>query len=63
MPRTKERGDLERAVYLAEHLFQMVPREVWRAQGGDDGQGHYEGDYWAEQTQTEISELRARCSE
>jgi hypothetical protein len=52
---------LRRAVYIAEHLFQMVPREVWRDSGGDDGQGHYEGDYRAEQLREELSELAAQA--
>lgn len=49
----------KRAVYLAEHLHGMIDRETWRAQGADDQQGHYEGDYWAEQTHVEIAELKA----
>jgi hypothetical protein len=50
---------LARATYLAEHLFQMTDPETWRASGGDDGQGHYEGDYHAEQTREEIQRLAA----
>lgn len=50
---------LESLLSLAEHLFQMVPREVWRDLGVDDGQGHYEGDYRAEQIQQELRALRA----
>jgi hypothetical protein len=46
--------ELARAAYVAEHLFQMIDRETWRSTGGDDGQGHYEGDYRAEQIQEEI---------
>lgn len=53
------RKKLARAVFLAEHLHAMVPREVWRDSGGDDGQGHYEGDYHAEQTTAELKELAA----
>lgn len=53
----------KRAIYLAEHLFQMVPREVWRDTGGDDGQGHYEGDHRAEQTAAEIAALAARSED
>ena len=45
---------IARATYVAEHLWQMVDRETWRAAGGDDGQGHYEGDYYAEQVRLEI---------
>jgi hypothetical protein len=54
---------LARAVYLGEHLLGMVPREVWREQGGDDQQGHYEGDYWAEQTAAELKSLAALSPE
>lgn len=50
--------DLEQAVNLAEHLFQMVDRETWLATGGDDGQGHYEGDYRAAGVAEEIRALR-----
>lgn len=56
---TAMREALGRAVYVAEHLFQMVPRDVWRDSGGDDGQGHYEGDYHAEQTREELAALGA----
>lgn len=49
--------DKARAVFIAKHLFQMVPKEAWRAQGADDMQGHYEGDYWAEQTREELAAL------
>jgi len=50
---------LRRATYLAEHLFQMTDRETWLATGGDDGQGHYEGDYRAEQLLQELRSLAA----
>lgn len=53
------RERLQRAVHLAEHLFVMIPRQVWIDSGGDDGQGHYEGDYRAEQTRDEIAALKA----
>jgi hypothetical protein len=56
------RRDLKRAAFLAEHLWQMVSPETWRDTGGDDGQGHYEGDYHAEQTRIEIQELAARAA-
>lgn len=56
------REALVRATYLAEHLFAMVPRDVWRDSGGDDGQGHYEADYWAEQLQRELGEFAALSS-
>jgi len=45
---------LERAAFVAERLFQMIPEQAWRDSGGDDGQGHYEGDYRAAQTLQEI---------
>jgi hypothetical protein len=54
---------LERLLDIAEHLFQMVPREVWRDSGGDDGQGHYEGDYRAEKLYEELAALRAAHSQ
>jgi len=44
----------DRARHLAAHLFGMVDRQTWRDSGGDDGQGHYEGDYWAAQLAEEI---------
>lgn len=43
-----------RAEYLALHLHSMIDRETWRSTGGDDGQGHYEGDYHAEKVEREI---------
>lgn len=45
---------LRRAAYVAEHLMQMIDQETWRASGGDDGQGHYEGDYHEGQLAMEI---------
>lgn len=50
------RADLARAVYLAEHLHQMIPREVWRDHGAE-WMGHYEGDYHAEQVAEELKAL------
>lgn len=50
---------LARAAYVARNLLGMIPREAWREQGGDDGQGHYEGDYYAERAQKEIDEWEA----
>ena len=58
MPSSDNRTPLQHAVYLAEHLFQMIDRETWRATGGDDGQGHYEGDYRAEKTYEDILRLK-----
>jgi predicted HAD superfamily Cof-like phosphohydrolase len=54
---------LARAVYLAAHLHRMVPRQVWLDSGGDDGQGHYEGDYRAEQVADEIHRLAAAAED
>lgn len=51
------REALKRAANIAEHLFQMIDRDSWRATGGDDGQGHYEGDYRQEQVGVEIRAL------
>jgi hypothetical protein len=50
---------LKRAAYVAEHLFAMIDRETWRDNGADDGQGHYEGDYHAEQVRDEIAGWKA----
>lgn len=44
----------DRARHLAKHLFEMVTLEQWRDTGGDDGQGHYEGDYRAAELEEEI---------
>lgn len=49
--------DRERAVFLAQHLFQMISPDVWRYSGADDGQGHYEGEYRAEQLWNELTAL------
>jgi hypothetical protein len=53
------RSKLARAAYCAEHLMQMIDRETWRAHGGDDGQGHYEGDYHEAQMALEVKEWAA----
>lgn len=58
-----ERERAERLHFLAERMFQMIPPEVWREQGGDDGQGHYEGDYWAEQLRDELVALSAASTQ
>jgi hypothetical protein len=50
----KLEGLLRRAAYVAEHLMGMIPLEQWRRHGGDDMQGHYEGDYHAEKVAEEI---------
>ena len=44
----------DRARHLARHLFEMVTFEQWRDTGGDDGQGHYEGDHRAAELEEEI---------
>lgn len=46
--------ELAYARYLVEHLFAMVPQQAWRDSGGDDGQGHYEGEYAAARLEEEI---------
>lgn len=53
------REALARAAYVAEHLFQMIDKDTWRATGEDDGQGHYEGDYRAEQIAEEVKSWAA----
>lgn len=50
---------LESLLKVAEGLFQMIDRETWRATGGDDQQGHYEGDYRAAQIEEYLTSLRA----
>lgn len=54
------RADASRATFLAVHLFQMIIPETWRDFGGDDGQGHYEGDFRAEQIDLELRQLESR---
>lgn len=46
----------DRAVYLAEHLWQMIPQEVWREHGAE-WMGQYEGDYHAEKVREELAAL------
>lgn len=53
------RAALARAAFVAEHLMQMIDPQTWRDTGGDDSQGHYEGDYHADATAAEISEWKA----
>lgn len=45
---------LARAAHVAENLMGMIDRQAWRDTGGDDGQGHYEGEYRAEKLADEI---------
>lgn len=47
------RKDYERVIYIAEHLFEMVPQSAWR-ESGAEAFGMYEGDYWAEQIREEL---------
>lgn len=54
--RLKEQFETLRKV--ADGLFQMIDRETWRATGGDDQQGHYEGDYRAAQMEEYLVSLR-----
>jgi hypothetical protein len=56
------REKLARAAFIAGHLMAMIDQETWRATGGDDQQGHYEGDYRAAQTLEEINEWAALAS-
>jgi hypothetical protein len=59
-PRVRDlEAALARAAYVAEHLMQMIDRETWRASGGDDGQGHYEGDYHEARLALEVKEWAA----
>ena len=51
------RAALERAAFIADNLHAMIDPETWRDSGGDDSQGHYEGDYRAEQCLQEIQSL------
>lgn len=57
----EQKTDLQKAVYLLEHLFPMIDQETWRATGGDDSQGHFEGDYHAEKVWQDILELKKKA--
>jgi hypothetical protein len=46
---------LRDAAETASHLLDMIPRQVWLDTGGDDGQGHYEGDYRAAKVAEDIA--------
>lgn len=48
----------ERALYLAEHLWQMIPQEIWRDHGAE-WMGQYEGDHHAQKVRDELADLRA----
>lgn len=50
---------LARAAFVADGLLGMIDQETWRATGGDDMQGHYEGDYHAAQVADEIRQWRS----
>lgn len=52
------RAERDRLLFLAEHMFAMIPQSVWRDSGADDGQGHFEGDYRAEQVRDELAAVR-----
>lgn len=52
---------LERTVFVAEHLFQMVPQEEWRRHGVEY-MGAYEGDHHAEQVGREIRKWKELLS-
>lgn len=54
----QSRKALARAAHLADNLFSMIDPSTWHRAGGDDGQGHYEGDYHAEQCAQEIHSLK-----
>jgi hypothetical protein len=59
------RALLARAAHIAEHLFAMIDRQAWRDTGGDDGQGHYEGEYRAAKIEEEIRSWKevVKCPE
>lgn len=48
------RTDAARAIYLAQHLHQMIPQEVWAREHGAEWMGQYEGDYHAEKVRDEL---------
>lgn len=49
---------LKRCVYLAEHLMLLIDDETWKATGGDDGQGHYEGLYHRDKIYEELQGMK-----
>lgn len=51
----------DRLLDLAEHLWQMVPPDEWRAHGAE-WMGHYEGDYHAEKVREELAAVRAEVA-
>ena len=57
--RDELREALADAAITARHLHAMIPRQVWRDTGGDDGQGHYEGDYRASKIAEDIERAAA----
>jgi len=50
---------LREATSIARHLYGMIDSETWREHGGDDQQGHYEGDYRAATVTEDIKRLAA----
>ena len=48
-------AEVKRLRTLVANLFQMIDPQTWRDFGSDDGHGHYEGDYRAEQLAEEIN--------
>jgi hypothetical protein len=57
------REELASAASTAGHLMQMIDPQTWRDNGGDDGQGHYEGDYRAAQVANCIERWRVLANE
>jgi hypothetical protein len=53
-----DRERAERLLFLAEHLFEMIDRETWRAEGAEY-MGQYEGDHHAESVLAELRDHRA----
>lgn len=53
----------DRALFIAEHLLQMIPDSVWRENYARGPGGEYEGDYLGMLTQREIRDLRAQLDD
>jgi hypothetical protein len=53
------RKDLKRVIFLAVHLHQMIPQDVWREQGVEY-MGQYEGDHHATETRDELIALQKK---
>jgi hypothetical protein len=52
------REALARSVFLAQHLWQMIPPEVWREHGSE-----WKGDYQAERVRDELAALASVSAE